>query len=306
MAFIIALGTMGSLRAQTPSDATLMHSKNICLLFATDFGAFNQYWEGELLRENQTVATVHRYTSTTMAAIGVLDKLDFYVGVPYVTTRSSKPNGGKFAGVSNFQDIIFAAKYQVLNFQSEKGQFLFLTTVGYSTPISDYLSDYKPYSIGLGAPEFSARGILQYKTAFGLFLRGDVAHLWRGYTKAERDYYYNDGSYYTAWMDVPDAWNYEAALGLWCFSNSLKFEVNYFGLKSTSGDDIRPYNAAQPTNKVEVDRVGASIQYFLPRTGFGAIVYHNRVIEGRNVGKSHNTGIGVTYQFSIKKKQHEE
>lgn len=287
---------------QSPTDDLLMGSGNICLLFNTDFGSFDEYWEGELLRENQTVATVHRYTSTAMAAVGILDKLDLYIGVPHVFTKSSKPNGGRFTGASNFQDIMFAAKYQVLDANLGSGKFSVLLAGGYSTPLSNYLADYMPYSLGNGAPEVSARGILQYKTGWGTYLRVNGGHLWRGYAEAERDYYYNDGSYYTKWMDVPNAYAYEAVLGNWFFKESLKVELNYSAMRSTSGDDIRPYNAPQPTNKVDVDRVGIFLQYFMPRTGLGAIVYHSRVIDGLNAAKINNTGIGITYQFSIKKK----
>ncbi|MCB0457241.1 MAG: transporter [Flavobacteriaceae bacterium] len=284
----------------------MMRKSNICILFSTDIGGFDEYWEGKKLRENQTIATVHRYTTATMVAYGLLENLDIYAGVPYVMTRSTQPNGGKFTGASGFQDVMIAAKYEAYKGNFSIGELSLLASAGFSTPISNYLSDYMPYSLGHGAPEVSARGIVQFTTNSGIYFRTSVAHLWRGYTEAERNYYYNDGSYYTAWMDVPNAWNYEGVFGAWFFKKSLKAEVNYSGLKSTSGDDIRAYNAAQPTNRVKTDRVGLNLQYYLPNSGFGAVVYHSRVIEGQNTAKMNNTGVGLTYQFSFKKKNHEE
>ncbi|MBO0342327.1 transporter [Muricauda lutimaris] len=293
-----------AMNAQTPSDALMMRSKNICVLFSYDMGTFDRYWEGSYLRSNETIATVDRNTVLPMAAIGIFDDLNFYISLPYVKTESSIPNGGKFAGARGFQDIGFALKYRAVHTDLGTGKFTALATAGFSTPFTNYLSDYRPYSIGSGAPEFSLRAIGQYEHSSQFYLRASIAHLWRGYTEAERDYYYNNGSYYTAWMDVPNAWTYEAIFGKWLFDTSLKLELSYTTLNSTSGDDIRAYNAAQPTNKVEFDRVGFAAQYYLKSVkGLGFVAYHNRVVNGRNVPKFSNTGIGLTYQFNVIKKQ---
>src|SRR5690606_12974407 len=97
-------------------------------------------------------------------------------------------------------------------------------------------------------------------------------------------------------------WNYEAVGGKWFFENSLKLEVAYTALQSTSGDDIRAYNAAQATNKVQFQRLGFSAQYYIKSIkGLGVIAYHNRVVDGRNVPKINNFGFGLTYQFNYLK-----
>ncbi len=309
-AFILGLTYMVlpySLSAQTPSDALMMPSKNVCVLFSYDLGSFDRYWEGSNLRSNETIATVDQNIILPMAAIGILDNLNFYISLPYVSTESSEPNGGKFTGARGFQDIGFAIKYRAVRTEVGNGRLSALATAGFSTPISNYLSDYRPYSIGSGAPEFSLRGIGQYQWNNGFYIRAALAHLWRGYTEAERDYYYNNGSYYTAWMDVPNAVTYEGILGKWFFNTSLKLELSYFSLNSTSGDDIRAYNAAQPTNKVESDRIGFSAQYFFKSIkGLGVVAYHNRIVDGRNAPKMSNTGFGITYQFNVIKKQTDE
>lgn len=304
---ILCMWTSTSINAQTPNDALMMPSKNICMLFAYDMGTFDRYWEGSRLRSNETIATVDRNTFLPMAAIGILDNLNFYIGAPYVSTESSEPNGGKFTGARGFQDIGLAVKYRAIQKTLGNGELSALATAGFSTPLTNYLSDYKPYSIGSGAPEFSLRAISQYQWTHGLYIRGSLAHLWRGYTEAERNYYYNNGSYYTAWMDVPNAWTYEGIIGKWFFDTTLKLEFNYTGLSSTSGDDIRAYNAAQPTNKVKFDRIGFSAQYFLKSLkGLGIVAYHNRIVNGRNMPKLSNIGFGLTYQFNVIKKQIEE
>jgi hypothetical protein len=302
-ALLFMLFYNAKLLAQTPSDALMMEAKQACILLDYNFGSFNQYWEGSLLRENQTIATVKRSTVMPMVAVGIGDNLNLYIGAPHIKTESTEPNGGKFAGASGFQDLTIALKYRVLNKQTDKGTLSVLATGGFSTPISNYLSDYMPYSLGLGAPELSYRGIAQYRWKSGLYLRGSAAYLWRGYTEAEREYYYNNGSYYTPFMDVPNAVSYEGIVGYWLLNNSVQLELNYMGLKSTSGDDIRAYNAAQPTNKVELSRVGFFAHfYFSKMPGLGIVAYRHGVITGRNTAKITTTGIGATYFFNYLKK----
>ena len=288
------------LPAQTSSDAILMQPREVCLAVIYDHSAFDQYWEGSRLRKNGTIATVSRNSGITMLALGIFGKLNFIAGLPYVQTKSSEPNGGKFAGAKGLQDLSLALKYQVFEKQIGEGRLALLSTLGFSTPVSNYLSDYRPYSLGFGATEFSLRGIVQYQLNNGFYARSALAYLRRGQTEAERNYYYNNGSYYTPWMDVPNAWQYQAVLGKWMLDNSLKLEANFTGLHSVSGDDIRPYNAPQPTNKVEEQLLGASAQYYLKKPkGLGALAYYSQVIHGRNTGKSGNFGVGITYQFKF-------
>jgi hypothetical protein len=286
--------------SQTPSDAIMMEKSQICLGAIYDFGSFDQYWEGDRLRSNATIEKVSRNVILNMVAIGIMDRLNLIVSVPYVQTKSSEPNGGKFVGVSGFQDIGFALKGEILNKQIGAGKLSALGTIGYSTPVTNYLSDYMPYSIGSGADVWSFRGIVQYKLDNGFYARTSVAYLLRGQTEAERDYYYNNGSYYTSWMDVPNAWNYNLGLGKNFFDNSLKIEANYTGFKSISGDDIRSYNAAQPTNRVEYDEISFLAQYYFKKLkGFGVLGGYSQVVDGRNISKLSNFKVGLTYAFKI-------
>ncbi|NJM24546.1 MAG: hypothetical protein HC859_02455 [Bacteroidia bacterium] len=193
--------------AQTPTDAIMMKQREFCAALIYDHGVFDQYYEGTDLRVNGTIETVTRTTALAMLAIGLHDKLNLIVTVPYVKTESGEPNGGHFNGARGFQDMSFALKGELVNMQVGPGKLAALATLGYSTPMTNYLSDYMPYSLGFGANELSMRAIGQYRFDMGVYARATVSYLWRGQTKAERDYYYNNGSYYTAWMDVPNAWH---------------------------------------------------------------------------------------------------
>lgn len=290
------------LHAQTPSDAIMMKGKQVCLLLDYNFSKFDHYWEGDFKRDNPTIGTVRRHSVMPMMAIGILDNLNVYAGVPHISTSSSNPNGGKFAGVSGFQDLTLAVKYRWLHKALRKGHLSSLATVGFATPISNYLSDYMPYSIGFGAPELSYRAIVQYEGNNRLYLRAAGAYVWKGYTEAERAYYYNDGSYFTPWMDVPSAITAELVLGKWLLNRALQVELSYGGQHSLSGDDIRAYNAPQPTNQVNMHRVGVFVHYYVPSVpGLGFIAYHNRVIHGRNAPEFKTVGVGATYFFNYRK-----
>lgn len=291
---------MGALQAQTPLDAIMMEKKEICFGLIYDYGTFDQYWEGSYLRENPTIAEVTRHTIAPMFAVGVHEKLNFYIGVPYIKTESSEPNGGLLEGAKGFQDLSFALKYEIINKELGMGKLAVFASTSYSTPLTNYLADYRPYSIGNGCNELNIRGIVQYKLDNGLYARVAGGHFFRGDTRVERDYYYANGSYYTSWMDVPNAWEFNGAVGWWLLDSSLKLEAGYYAQHSTSGDDIRKYNAPQPTNKVDFDQVIFSAQYFIkPLKGFGVLAYYSEMVNGRNMGKFTNLGAGVTYQFKI-------
>lgn len=300
LTLLLGAFSYGIVCAQTPADAIMMKQFEACFALTYDYGSWDHYWEGDYLRTNGNVGTFQRRIVTPMIAVGVHDKLNLLVSLPYVKTFSKEPNGGYLTGVDGFQDIGINLKAQVLKKELVAGTLEFLTNVGYSTPATNYLSDYMPYSLGFGAPELNLRGIGGFKLSNGLYGMVAIAHLWRGQTQIERDYYYNNGSYYTDLMDVPDAWNYHIAAGIRLLNNALKVEVNYMGLSCTSGDDIRAYNAPQPTNKVEIGQAGLMAQYYFNKVdGLGLLAYYAKVISGRNMGEFSTIGLGATYQFKF-------
>lgn len=290
----------GALHAQTPTDAVMMKQFESCFAVIYDQGTWDHYWEGDYLRTNGNVGTFSRKMILPMIAIGLHEKLNLIVSAPHIRTESKEGSGGYLQGASGMQDFGVSLKARVFEKSAGTAKVSLLTNVGYSTPMTDYLSDYVPYSLGFGASEWSLRGIGHFKMLNGLYATAGLAHLWRGQTRIERDYYYSNGSYYTDLMDVPDAWHFNAAAGIMLFDNSWKLEANYMSTKCTSGDDIRKYNAGQPTNKVEAGQVGFMTQYFFKNVkGLGLLAYYSKIISGRNMGQFSDLGLGVTYQFKF-------
>jgi hypothetical protein len=282
---------------QTPWDAIFMGKKQLCAAAMGDHAYWDQYWEGEQLIENGNIGRFQRSTFMPMVVYGITDGLDVIASLPYVTSRSTQ---GQMAGVSGFQDLNLAVKARLYSFRKDKHRLDFIGVLHFGTPVSNYLSDYMPYSLGLGCSELGLRGTVEYQFDSRWYTRLSVAHVWRGYSEIERDYYYQDGSYYSTFMKVPNAWNLHAALGWLHLDGRLRVELTYGGTKCTSGDDIRRWLRPQPTNKVMFDQVGAFAQYYFKRLPQVSVLgYVNHMIAGRNMGKFTNVTLGATYQIGF-------
>jgi hypothetical protein len=293
----IGLGISLTSYAQTPWDEVMMGKGEICAALMYEHSSWNQYWEGTYLRSNANIGTFTRQTVMPMFAMGLTKKINIIASLPYISTDAS---GGTQVGQSGIQDLNISAKVDWLQKQVGTGRLLFLTNAHFSTPVGNYLSDYMPFSLGVGAPELGLRGIAGYKMDNGLIFRTALAYLWRGQSNVERDYYYENGSVYSSYMNVPNALNFHAAIGYWAFDNRLRMEATYMSLNCLTGDDIRSYNRPQPTNKTEVSQVGAWVQYFIKSDqGLGALAYFNQTLSGRNMGKATTIGVGLTYQFKV-------
>lgn len=296
--FLLALTCLSfvpAAKAQTPWDEIMMEKGEICAAFIYEHSSWNRYWEGTYLRDNANIGTFRRQLAMPMIAIGLTKKINLIASLPYISTEAS---GGTQVGQSGIQDLSVSIKVDWVQKQVGKGRMFFLTNSHLSTPVGNYLSDYMPFSIGVGAPEIGLRGIGGYKMDNGLLFRAALAYLWRGQTEIERDYYYQNGSVYSSFMNVPNALNFHGTIGYWTMENRLRLEATFMSLNCLSGDDIRSYHRPMPTNKMEVSQIGVWTQYYIKADrGFGAIAYFNQTLTGRNIGKASTVGVGITYQF---------
>lgn len=280
--------------AQTPTDAIMMGDGQICIAAIYSNETWDEYWEGTLLRENGNIGTFKRQSIMPMVALGLGDRVNVIAVVPYVFTKSS---GGYIKGVSGFQDFGLWLKAKAIDLHTEPGDFTVHATGGFTIPVSDYLEDYAPYSIGMGCADLSLRGILQYKLHKGPFLRGQAGYHVRGNAKIERDYYYTTHGIYSDVVDMPNAMTYAVTLGSWFFNNALRVEVLYDGMNTFGGFDIRRQDAGFPSNKMNFSRFGGGFQVY--NDGFGFLGSIQQVLTGRNVGKSLMYSAGLTYQFGL-------
>lgn len=293
---LVGLGISILTNAQTPLDGLMMPKGDICVAVVYEDANWDKYWEGTYLRTNQNVGTFNRKMVMPMIVGGITDKINVIVSLPYVKTSAS---AGQMAGVDGLQDFSVSLKTQLVDHTLGKGKLKVFSNLSFSTPASNYLADYLPFSLGFGANELGLRAIGLYELDKGPYLRISGAYLHRGATQAERDFYYEDDAFYTATMDVPDALHAQVSLGSWFFQKKLRVEASLTSLRSASGDDIRTYNSPQPTNKVDFDRVEGFAQYYFNNVkGLGVLAYYNHMFSGRNMGQFSGYGLGLTYQFN--------
>ena len=293
---LAGLGISILTKAQTPLDGLMMPKGDICVAVVYEDANWEKYWEGTYLRTNQNVGTFNRKMVMPMIVGGITDKINVIVSLPYVKTTAS---GGQMAGVDGLQDFSISLKAQLVDYTLGKGKLKVFSNLSFSTPASNYLADYLPFSLGFGANELGLRAIGLYELDKGPYFRISGAYLHRGATQAERDFYYEDDAFYTSTMDVPDALHAQASLGSWFFQKKLRVEASLTSLRCASGDDIRTYNSPQPTNKVDFDRVEGFAQYYFNNVkGLGVLAYYNHMFSGRNMGQFSGYGLGLTYQFN--------
>ena len=291
-----SLGIITIAHAQTPLDGLMMPKGEICIALQYDQVTWDRYWEGSTIRVNQNIGTFTRQMGMPMIVGGITDKVNVILSLPYVKTAAS---AGQLTGVQGIQDLGISVKALFLEKAIGKGKLTGFSNLSYSTPASNYLSDYMPFSLGFGANELGIRAIGKYELDKGPYVRASYAYLNRGTTNAEREYYYANGSVYSSTMDVPDALQGQLTLGSWLFNYRLRVEASLTTIRSTSGDDIRTYCMPLPTNKVDFDRVEGFAQYYFKNNGrgLGLIASYQQAISGRNMGQFAGYGLGITYQF---------
>src|SRR5258706_2969970 len=93
--------------AQTPIDMEFVPKGNIWTGFAYGYSSWKKYWQADSIQENGNVGTVSTQYVGWGASIGILDRLNLIVMLPYVWTNA---NSGTLNGQSGFQDIALNIK----------------------------------------------------------------------------------------------------------------------------------------------------------------------------------------------------
>jgi hypothetical protein len=144
-------------KTQTLTDDLKMKKGEICLALNISEDKWEHYWEGTLYFHNQNIGTFTRQMISPMIGYGITKDLNIFAELPYVSTFAS---GGQMLGVQGTQDINIGLKYEIIDLTSKPINFKGLVSANYTRPASNYLSDYLPFSLGLGAQSVSLRTIL--------------------------------------------------------------------------------------------------------------------------------------------------
>lgn len=277
--------------AQMPHDAIYMPKKTICAAAMYGRSQWNWYWENTLKRENFNIGTHTTQSASLMAAVGLSDRVNLIVNVPYVWTQTS---AGNLMGQKGLQDISGWLKVNVLEY---KGLSLH-GIVGASVPMSGYVPSFLPMSIGLGARSLTGRALLNYRHAkTGLYLTAHGSYSWRGTIRIDQDAYQADGRVYnTNEVAVPNAT--DAAVRVGILRNTFQTEVFAEQFGCTSGDNIRRNDMPFPTNNMQATTIGWYGKYQPHNVGVNARIGY--VTSGLNMGQSTSFMLGLLYQINPK------
>ena len=293
---MILSATAVRVMAQTPSDAVMMKSGEICFGINYGHSAWSEYWEGDSLRDNGNIGTLTTQSVVGGFMLGLVDRVNLIAMLPYVATS---PSAGVVAGDKGIQDASFFLKGLIAEKKLGPGNIKLLASAGILLPASDYVPEH-PFAIGLGCPDGIFRGIVHYDVNNGLYGRIDGAYHLRGNAFLDRNYYYTTSGYYTDEVDMPDAMDYNATFGYIFPNKQFKVEGVLSGLTTFGGFDIRRQDGAFPSNDMEIMRIGLNADYYdLLIKGLAVHFNSGYILSGRNVGQSMMFGGGISYQFGL-------
>jgi len=285
---LVSLGV----KAQMPQDAIYMPKGSVCIAGMYGQSSWNQYWEGSLKRENLNIGTLTMQNVAIMPAIGISNRVNVILNLPYVWTSTS---AGNLMGQKGIQDLSGWVKVKAF----EMGGFSLHTIVGGSVPIGNYVPDFLPMSIGLQARTVTGRLLASYKhPKTGIYLTAHGSYNWRSTITIDRDAYQADNRVYnTNRVSVPNT--YDAGVRLGILRRKWQTEVWAERMAGVSGDDIRRNDMPFPTNNMQATSVGWYGKVQPRHIGVNARIGY--VVDGRNVGQSTSYMLGLLYQIDFKK-----
>lgn len=274
--------------AQMPHDAIYMPKKSVCIAGMYGKSTWTEYWEGSLKRENFNIGTHTTQTVSLMPAIGLTNRVNLILNLPYVSTSTS---AGNLLGQKGIQDLSGWLKVKVASYEG-----LSLHGVaGASIPLTKYVPDFLPMSIGLGARTVSGRLIANYThPETGLYLNMHGSLIWRSNIKVDRDSYQADGRVYNS-HEVKVPHGSDAAVRIGVLRKTWQLEAFGERMANLSGDNIRRNDMPFPTNNMQATTVGFYGK-FQPKN-IGVNARYGKVIDGLNMGLSTSYSVGILYQI---------
>ncbi|MDX1935836.1 MAG: hypothetical protein SFU21_01900 [Flavihumibacter sp.] len=283
--------------AQTETDAIMMNKNQFCSGLMYTNSSWKNYWEGTLKRDNLNIGTVSTQSVMYMANYGITDNLNVMIGAPYVWTKAT---AGTLTGLSGVQDMSAFVKWRAINKNFGKHKLAVYAVGGVSTPLGNYVKDFLPMSIGLGASTASARVIADYK--YNQFVvTGSAAFIRRSNITLDRNSYYDTQLRLTNEVNMPDAASFQLRTGY--RGKYLIAEALLTNFTTLGGFDITRNNMPFPSNRMNTTMVGAKIKYTLPKmTNLSLLGGFNYTLAGRNVGQATSLNAGAFYAFYFGKK----
>lgn len=283
--------------AQTDLDAIMMGKRQLCIGPMYSYSSWDNYWEGTLKRDNQNLGTVSTQMFSVMGAYGVSDKLNILFGAPYVTTKAS---AGTLKSMKGVQDLNLFVKWMPVEKQLGPGTFSLYTIGGVSIPLTNYVADYLPLSIGLRSKTASARLMIDYQWN-SLFATVSGTYVARDNIQIDRTSYYTDHLILSNEVDMPDASSFNFRAGY--RSGKLIAEAVVNKWTTLGGFDITRNNMPFPSNRMNATVAGVNVKYVVTNDHALSLIFGgNTTVAGRNVGQSTTYYGSVFYIIEFSKK----
>lgn len=276
--------------AQTDEDAIMMNKNNFCVGGTYSYSSWDHYWEGSFKRNNQNLGTVSTQMFGLMGNYGVTNKLNILVNAPYVWTHAT---AGTLHGQNGIQDLSGWIKWLPLEKKVGKGVLSVYTLAGGSIPLTNYIADFLPLSLGLHSKTVSGRLMVDYQLG-NFFATANGTYTWRSDITIDRNSYYTTALHLTNNVDMPNLLSFNFRTGY--RSDRWIIEAVLSNMTTQGGFDIRKNDMPFPSNKMDATMVGAHFKYnFTFADGLSLTGGGNYTVAGRNVGQSRAFDIGVFY-----------
>ena len=296
--FIVVCALSFEVQAQTDIDGIMMEKNAFCVGPMYSYSSWKNYWEGTLKRENLNLGNVTTQTYSVMGNYGITRKLNALFNVPYVQTKAS---AGTLHGMKGLQDLSLFLKWRPVQKRLGDGRLSLFAIGGVSVPLSNYVADFQPLSIGLHSKTASARVMADYQQG-NLFATGSATYVFRDNIKLDRTAYYTTEMHYTNEVDMPNGANYNFRIGYRTFRLIAEAVLNQWN--TLGGFDITRNNMPFPSNKMNATTMGANFKYVLPwLPQLSVVAGGNTTIAGRNMGQSTTVYGSFFYVFDLSKKE---
>jgi hypothetical protein len=283
--------------AQTDMDAIMMNRSQFCSGFMYTHSSWDNYWEGTLKRNNENLGTVSSQSVMYMANYGITNKLNIMAGAPYVWTKAT---AGTLAGMKGVQDVSLFVKWIPLTRTLGKSTVSLYAIGGFSTPLSNYVIDYQPLSIGTGSTNLMGRGMIDLNHK-RLTVTGSAAYIRRSNVTIDRTSYYDTELHLTNEVKMPDAAQFQLRTGY--RGKYLIAEALLTNWTTLGGFDMTRNNMPFPSNRANATSVGLHLKYTLKsHTNLAFLAGANTTIRGRNMGQANAYNAGAFYAFYFKNK----
>ena len=278
--------------AQSTNDGFMMDKGNLCMVADYSRDSWKNYWEGTKKRESHYVGTYSAEAINAMIGMGITGTILFTASLPYIWTSSTEFYN---SGQHGFQDLGLGLKWKVLEKHIPGGNISFQPSVIGAFPISDYIPDAMPYSIGNQSKTIGGNALVHYMMDKNFYLTLQWGYIYRdNITIDASSYFYQDRLYYTNEVFVPNLILYGAKIG---------YDVERFRAEgwlsvqnSQGGSDIRLNDKPYPFNRMSFTKVGLAGKYHLKKIpNLSLTASAGYTLKGRNVGQSFSYLAGIQY-----------